>query len=317
MIILNNDSMKEQIDELNKGTVVAIGNFDGLHLGHMELIKQLQRIKDEHGLLSAILSFYPHPLQYLKNIEVHTILTQKEKELRLEQLNIDVFRRVSFNDTVSNYSPEEFVVNILKNEINAKYVIVGEGYRFARNRQGDSTILKEICKQYGIEVLTIKHKQYDEQKISSSSIRNSIINGDMKSCNEMLGYNYFAYGTVSHGKKIGRTIGFPTANLLVDKEKLLPPNGVYASFTYIGNNKYKSATNIGHNPTIDNGSKDKVIETHIFDYNDDLYSKYIKVELIKHLRSEVKFDGIEELKSQLKIDRIMALEELEKLEDCN
>lgn len=310
MIILNNDSMKEQIDELNRGTVVAIGNFDGLHLGHMELIKQLQKVKVEHNLVSAILSFYPHPLQYLKNIQVHTILTQKEKELRLEQLNIEVFRRVSFNDTVSNYSPEEFVVNILKNEMNAKYVIVGEGYRFARNREGDSDILKDICKKYAIDVLVVKHKHYDEQKISSSNIRNSILNGDMKSCNEMLGYNYFVYGNVSHGKKIGRTIGFPTANLLVDKEKLLPPNGVYASITYIDNIKYKSVTNIGHNPTIDNGSRDKIIETHLFDYNNDLYSKDIKVELIKHLRSEVKFNGMEELKTQLEIDRTMSLEEL-------
>lgn len=310
MIILNNDSMNEQIDKLDKGTVVAIGNFDGLHLGHMELVKQLQKIKDEHNLLSAILSFYPHPLQYLKNVQVHTILTQKEKELRLEELNIDVFRRVTFDDTVSNYSPLEFVVNILKNEMNAKYVIVGEEYKFAKNREGNTKILKEICEQYDIEVIIVEHKQYGEQKISSSNIRKSIVNGDMKSCNEMLGYNYFAYGAVSHGKKIGRTIGFPTANLLVDKEKLLPPNGVYASITCIDNNKYKSVTNIGHNPTIDNGLIDKVIETHLFDYDEDLYSREIKVELIKYLRTEVKFDGIEQLKIQLELDCKTALEQL-------
>ncbi len=304
MILL--DKRDSKIDgDIN--TVVTIGNFDGIHLGHQKLINACITAAKDKDLKSVVLSFYPHPRK-LRNPDFvfNTILTQSEKVDYLVRTGVDYFRRKEINLDFLGYSAKEFVEKILVNELKAKIVIVGEDFHFGPNRSCTPEILKEVCAEFGISTIFIDLKLDNGEKISSSTIRKLITEHHVDEIEKLLGKNYVVTGEVVNGKKLGRTIGVPTANVIPDNEKLLPPNGVYLSKTTVKGETYFSITNIGCNPTV--SDKKMTVETFILDFDEDIYGEFITVEMLKFVRSEVKFANVHALKEQLHNDLITAKE---------
>ncbi len=296
MKIIENDFSIEE------NSIVFIGNFDGVHRGHTELVKKSLEIKEkDSGLVTVALSFFPHPKSYLLKEDFKTIFTLEEKAKAFQNLGVDYLKVCNFNDENRNLLPYDFVEKFLFKQLNAKYVVVGSGFNFGRDRSGNLDALKDICKSFGIEVIPVDHLPYNEDlKISSSVIRSLISKGEIEEANNLLGEPYFTFGTVVCGKQLGRTIGFPTANIDVDVQKLLPPKGVYRTETIIDDKKYKSITNVGVNPTFE--ATKQVIETHIFDFDNDIYGKKITVLFYEFIRPERKFSCIDELKKQIEED---------------
>ncbi len=288
-------------DTIDKESIVFIGNFDGVHIGHKRLLNKALKIKkDNENLVVVALSFYPHPKSIFTKDIFRTIFTLEEKAFVLKNFKCDYLKICEFDEQKKNLTPYDFITKYIHNDLNAKYVIVGEGYTFGKNKSGSVEVLKDICKNYGIQVIAESHLSDEIDKISSTHIRKYIKDGNVKKAKEQLGHPYFTSGIVVKGKQLGRTIGFPTANLLVEDEKLLPCNGVYSTKTIIGDKTYKSITNVGVNPTFNTNKK--VVETHIFNYNGDLYDKEILVEFHDFVRFEKKFENIDELKKQIQID---------------
>ncbi|MFV0440566.1 MAG: bifunctional riboflavin kinase/FAD synthetase [Lachnospirales bacterium] len=292
-------------ERISENSIVLIGNFDGIHMGHQKLLKKAIDIKNKSNkpLKIVALTFYPHPRTLLKNKIVRNIFTLEEKAIAFEKLGANYLKVCDFNEENRNLSPEEFVDKFLYQQLNCRYVIVGEGFTFSKNKSGNVKVLIELSKKYDFEVVPIKHYESDvvfDDKISSTTIRDLIKNSDIKSANELLGRPFFIIGKVCSGKMLGRTIGFPTANINVSDSKILPKNGVYATKTKIRDKIYKSITNVGINPTFDVCKK--VVETNLFDYDGDLYGEQIVVEFFDYIRSETKFTNIDELKKQIEID---------------
>ncbi len=286
---------------LEENTVVTIGNFDGLHLGHQKLIEEIKKIKNDKGFKSVVFSFYPHPIQLIKKSEIRTILSQDEKKKELEKFDIDFFINYTFDNKTMNLLPEDFVKNVLINQLKCKVLVIGEEFKFGKNNMGSIDELNLLSQKYDFNIITIKHENINNIKISSRLIREDIKNAEFNSIKNKLGKEYFIEGKVVSGKKLGRTINFPTANLLPHKEKILPQNGVYITKTEIAGKEYRSITNIGVNPTIDNNNN-KIVETYIFDFNQDIYDKTIKVKFYEFIRAEVKFKNIDELKDRMRED---------------
>ncbi len=298
MVLLDkNDSVIEE----GENTVVTIGNFDGIHLGHQKLIEECLRIAKNQNLKTVVLSFYPHPRKILDDaFEFNTVLTQGEKVDFLVNAGIDYFRKKPIDLEFLGFSPEEFVEKILVNELSAKVVVVGKDHRLGAKRGADINALTEICSRYGIETIGVDLRLEDGQKISSTTIRDAINKGNFEKVTKLLGRNYSITGVVVSGKRLGRTIGVPTANLFPENEKLLPPNGVYVSRITINGEVFSSITNIGWNPTVK--SAQIVVETNILDFDRDIYDEVVKVELLHFVRGEVKFNSVENLKAQLHSD---------------
>ncbi len=301
MILLNK---KDSEIEKNISTVVTIGNFDGIHLGHQKLINHTIQLAKDSGLKSVVLSFYPHPKKVLNaDFEFKTVCTQGEKFELLLDLGVDYFRKKPIDLKFLGYTPREFVEKILVKELNTKVVVVGSDFHFSSSRGANSKMLKELCSEYGIETEIVDLKLVGnnlDEKISSTAIRKSIVEGDFKLVHKLMGRNYSITGKVIQGKKLGRTIGVPTANLLPETEKLLPKNGVYFSNTFVKGEKYNSITNIGNNPTVNSNSL--FVETYIIDFNNEIYDEFINVEILQFVRGERKFNSIEELKNNLHND---------------
>ncbi len=321
-------------------TIVAIGNFDGFHYGHLELIKRVNLEKgkyyknyiknnnvmhnydinssiifDNQELLSCyvksvIFSFYPHPLNYIKNIKMKTILSMEEKIDELESLGLDYFVCYPFDEHTMNIAATKFVEEVLVKQINMEIIIVGEDFKFGSGQKGDINLLKKLGQKYNFEVIQIEQKKDMNKKISSTDIRKLIEGNNFIEIKKLLGNSYYVKGEVINGKMLGRTINFPTANIVPQQDKLLPRNGVYVTTTEIDGKVYKSISNVGINPTTDNYSN-KIIETHIFNYDDDIYGKKIKVNFFEFVRNEKKFNGIDELKQQISLDCDTALKYFE------
>ncbi len=304
MILL--DKRDSIVDE-DLNTVVTIGNFDGIHLGHQKLINNCISIAKEENLKSVVLSFYPHPRK-LRNPDFtfNTIFTQAEKVDYLVGTGVDYFRRKQINLEFLGYSAREFVEKILVNELKAKIVVVGEDFHFGPNRAYTPEVLKEVCKEYGITTVFVDLKLENGEKISSSTIRELISEHHVDKVEKLLGKNYLVTGEVVNGKKLGRTIGVPTANVIPECEKLLPPKGVYLSKTTVKGETFFSITNIGCNPTVND--KKLTVETFLLDFDEDIYGEFITVELLKFVRGEVKFENVHALKEQLHSDLITAKE---------
>lgn len=282
-----------------KNSVVTIGNFDGIHLGHKKLINETKKIALEKGFNSIVFSFNPHPLEILKNEPFLYIFTQEEKKRELLKEGIDIFLNCSFNQNFANLSPEEFI-DILYKKLKCKVLVVGEDYCFGKNRAGNINILSNIGKQKGIDVIKIDNILIDNQRISSTKIRDYLKNKDIKNANLLLNRCYSILGTVSEGNKLGRTIGFPTANIIPEKNKLLPPDGVYITKTIYNKKSYESLTNIGKNPTIQNNLR--TVETYIFNFNENIYGKEIEILFLEWVRDVKKFANLNELKEQIAKD---------------
>lgn len=289
--------------KIEEKTIVTIGSFDGIHLGHKELIDEVLSIKNENpdkNLKSVILSFSPHPMSLILGTQFNTLFTKEERKHIVEAVGVDVFIEYPFDKEVMELSPEKFVQDIIIDKLNVSYVVIGEDYSFGNNKEGDHKLLKALVKDKNIEVIVIPLKQISNEKIGSSGIKKLLEQSDMEKVKQLLDKPYFIIGEVVHGKELGRTIGFPTMNILPKPTKLLPPNGVYISTVYVDGQTYDAITNIGVNPTV-NG-KNLVCESHILDFSQDIYGKIAKVELLKKVRDEKKFNSLDELKNQINDD---------------
>jgi riboflavin kinase/FMN adenylyltransferase len=283
-----------------KNSAITLGKFDGLHLGHRQLVDEVVSYKIQ-GLTSIVFSFLLHPSNIFSEKEFELIYTEEEKRVILKRMGIDALISYPFTEETRSMEPEDFIRYILVKQLDTKIIVVGNDFRFGADRRGDVNLLKKYEEVYGYQVIAFEKMKMNNQIISSSIIRNSIKEGRMDKVNAMLGHPYFIRGEVVHGRKLGRTIGMPTTNLIPPSNKLLPPCGVYASKTRLDGILYPGVTNIGTKPTV--GEEDFIgVETYIIDYNNDLYGKMIEVELHDYIRPEMKFGALEELMQQMAED---------------
>lgn len=280
---------------------VTLGKFDGLHLGHKHLMDQVITNKKQ-GLTAVMFSFLVNSGSLFSEKEL--IYTEEEKVYKLQNSGMDVLISYPFTKKTSSMEPENFIKDILVDRLDAKLLVVGTDYRFGYQRRGDVALLQKYEQTYGYKVICCEKLKWKDTIISSSQIRENLSKGNMEEANEMLGQPYSIIGEVMHGRRIGRTIGMPTTNLIPAANKLLPPNGVYVSMTFVNGRYYPGVTNIGHKPTV-GAEKRKGVETFIFDFDQDLYGKVIEVELFKFLRPERKFASLEQLKMQMNQDMAM------------
>lgn len=307
--------IRENLKDYNstKPSVITIGTFDGVHIGHKKIINQLTSISSKNNLISILLSFFPHPKMVLQNDnELKLINTIQEKEGLLNSLNLDYLIIKEFTKEFSRLSALEFVRDILVNKLNAKHIIIGYDHHFGRNRTANIEQLKEFGELYDFKVTEILAQDIDDIAISSTKIRKALINGEIRLANKFLGYNFFFSGDVVHGNNIGKTISFPTANIKIDAPyKLVPKNGVYIVKTIIDNQITFGMMNIGYNPTF-NG-KQKSIEIHFINFNKNIYHKNLTIEMISRIRNEIKFNTVEDLKKQLEQDKLSTLNYIKSL----
>ncbi len=290
-----------------KKTIVTIGTFDGVHIGHQKIIEKLIQNAVDYNCESLILTFFPHPRMVLQeNSEIKLLNTIEEKSNLLEKMGLSNLIIHPFDKEFSILTAEEFVKTILVDALNIQKIIIGYDHRFGRNRSANIDDLILYGKQYNFEVEQISAKEINAVSISSTKIRNAILNGHMALANEYLGYTYVLNGTVIKGKQLGRTIGFPTANLKIEEEyKLIPKNGVYLVKSTINKKTVFGILNIGTNPTV-NGEK-LSIEVHFIDFDGDLYHSNIEISVLESIREEQKFDSIELLKNQIQEDKEAAI----------
>lgn len=281
-------------------TAVCLGKFDGLHIGHQALINYVISQKDK-GYQSAVFSFAMHPFNLFSDREISLIYTEEEKRFQLEKMQLDAMISFPFTKETANMKAVDFIKEILIEKMDSKIIAVGSDFRFGHNREGDVNLLESLSKTYGYELKVFDKIELNHSIVSSSKIREEIEKGNMELVTQMLGQPYSISGIVLHGRKIGRTIGMPTTNLIPDTDKLLPPNGVYASKTIIDEVEYPGITNIGVKPTV--GAEERVgVETYIFDFDGDLYGSSIQVDLYAYERSERRFQSLDELKKQMNKD---------------
>jgi riboflavin kinase/FMN adenylyltransferase len=294
------------IDEFKdvKNPIVTTGTFDGVHLGHQKIISRLKDVAKEVDGSTVLLTFSPHPRMVLfpDDNELKLLNTLPEKIELLEKYGVDHLIVYPFTKEFSRLTSIEFVRNILVNSIQTKRLVIGYNHHFGRNREGSFEHLKEYGPLYGFEVEEIPAKDIDHIQISSTKIRNALLIGDVKTATTYLGHIYSLTGTVVKGKQLGRTIGYPTANLqITDTYKLIPGDGVYAVKVKHKNTFYGGMLNIGNNPTVE--GKGKSIEVNIFDFDKMIYGDEATIYFIERLRDEVKFNNLEELKEQLAKDK--------------
>ena len=277
---------------------VLIGNFDGLHLGHQKLIRFAQKISKESNTQLTLVTFRPHPRKVLSKDGINLILPYDEKLKTLKELGIEDVDEIKFDSNISRLSPEEFVKEFLINRHNPKNIVIGENFRFGFNATGNVDTLKSF-KGSSFEVFSVSIEEISGKRISSTLIKNFLLNGDIEKAKEFLGRNYCISGSVIKGEQRGREIGFPTANVNTAFE-FLPMNGVYVTYIHLGAQKLQGITNIGYRPTF--GKKDLLIEAHIFNFDKSIYNENIIIEFVSRIRSEKKFDSVEELIENIKKD---------------
>lgn len=283
-------------------TGVGLGNFDGLHIGHMALINTLIRESKLNGLASVVYTFKKHPENILrKKLITPLLLTEQKKIELLGETALDFLYFDDFNEKFSRLSPEEFVKNVLVDRLRIKLAVAGYDYRFGFQGQGDIDFLKELGKKYNFKVIVIPAIKCDNEVISSTKIRQSVIKGSLETAYKLLGRHYSITAEVVSGRRIGNTIGFPTANIHPEGYLVLPQNGVYITKTLLDGKLYNSMTNVGFNPTFEE-VKQITVETHIIDFNQDIYGKKIEVFFLKKIRDEKKFDSVQNLIDQIAKD---------------
>ncbi|RTY90878.1 bifunctional riboflavin kinase/FAD synthetase [Flavobacterium sp. GT3R68] len=290
-----------------KKTVVTLGTFDGVHLGHQKIIDRLLNSASNNNLESVVLTFSQHPRAVLHvDSNIKLLNSNLEKSALLEKKGIDNLIIHPFDAQFSELTGEEFVRTVLVEKLNIQKIIIGYDHRFGKNRNSNIDDLIVYGKQYDFEVEQISAKEINDVSISSTKIRNAITEGEITLANKYLGYYYFLSGPIIKGKQLGKTIGFPTANIKIEEaSKLIPKNGVYVVKSILNNREIFGMMNIGTNPTVD--GKNLSIEVHFFDFNNDLYNQKITVSILKRLRSEQKFDSVGLLQAQLEKDRSASL----------
>jgi riboflavin kinase/FMN adenylyltransferase len=285
-------------------SVVTVGTFDGLHVGHQQIIKRMKEIAVENHGDTILVTFDPHPRLVLNatNSPIKFISTQEKKQLLLEEFGIDHKIIIRFTKEFAATPSEVFVKDYLVDKLKVRKLIVGYDHHFGKNREGNYTQLKNLGGQYGFEVEEVPAQYIDDVPVSSTKIRKALSEGNIKLANRMLGYNYSITGKVIPGNKIGRTIGFPTANIEIgDAYKLICLGGVYACQVEVEGKIYNGMGNIGTRPTV--GINGIVTEVHIFDFDEDIYGKEITISFIDRIRDEKKFESLDALHEQLEKDK--------------
>ena len=291
----------------NTPKVLSLGMFDGVHFGHISIINLLKSVAQENNLETAILTFWPHPRKVFNpNDEIKLLNTLNEKLNLLENANLDVVFLKSFDENFRNLTGEEFIRQILVEKLNVKHIIIGHDHVFGKNKSGNFELLQKLSKELDFVVQQLDAVKEGEFNISSTKIRNYLANGNIIGANKMLGYHYSVSGKVIDGKKLGRTIGYPTANIEVDELKLLPKKGAYIVEVYVKNKFYKGMLSIGTNPTV-NGDK-LTVEVYILDFNEDIYGEEITVKFRDFLHEEIKFESLEKLIERLDEDKRLTKE---------
>ena len=295
--------------------VVTIGTFDGVHLGHQAIFNKMKTLAQSIGGQTVVVTFEPHPRQVL-NIDssnLRFLCTPEEKLKKFEEFGIDNVLIINFTKEFSRTPSEVFIKDYIIDNIHPAYIVVGYDHHFGKNRMGDFSLLSDLKKKYDFKVERVAAQDVEHIAISSTKIRNALAVGNVKSANRLLGYPYSVTAEVVRGNEIGRTIGFPTANLELPKEYMLfNQGGVYACLVDYKGKTYKAMANIGHRPTIgDRAEGDLLIEVNLFGFDGDLYGQEITVRFVDRIRDEVKFSGLQELKAQLELDRHKAQEILQ------
>ncbi|NBW28404.1 MAG: bifunctional riboflavin kinase/FAD synthetase [Flavobacteriaceae bacterium] len=303
------------ISEFNytKKTIVTIGTFDGVHIGHQKIIEKLIQETKNSNCESLILTFFPHPRMILhKKSPIKLLNTISEKSSLLEKMGLENLIIHPFDKEFSNLSAEDFVKTILVDSLNIKKIIIGYDHRFGKNRDANIEDLIAFGRKYSFEVEQISAQEIDSVSVSSTKIRDAIANGTMAVANEYLGYDYLLSGKIIKGKQLGSTIGFPTANIKIEENyKLIPKNGVYVVKSHLQGKTVFGIMNIGFNPTV-NGEY-LSIEVHFLDFNADLYNTQISVSVIARIRDEEKFTSLDLLKTQIQKDKNYAISIIEKM----
>ena len=289
-------------------TVITIGTFDGVHIGHLKILNKIINHAKSTALKSSVLTFFPHPRMVLqKDTNIKLLNTIDEKITILEKLGLDVLIIHPFTREFSRLTATEFVRDILVNTLNIKKVIIGYDHRFGRNRTANISDLITFGSTYNFTVDEIPAQEIDDVSVSSTKIRKALEDGDIETANSYLGYEYMLTGTIIKGKGIGKQLGYPTANLYIaENYKLIPKNGAYVVNSSIADKTIYGMMNIGYNPTV-NGTE-KSIEINFFDFDADLYHQKIQINILVRLRDEHKFESIEALKAQLAKDKEKSIE---------
>lgn len=297
----------------DKKTILTLGTFDGVHIGHSAILKKLNQNTNNGEFESTVLTFFPHPRMVLQEkSDLKLLNTINEKIDLLEKIGIENLIIHPFDESFAQLSAEEFVKTVLVNQLHIQKIIIGYDHRFGKNRTANIDDLTAFGLKYGFEVDQISAQEINEISISSTKIRTALEEGEINLANEYLGYSYFLSGTVVKGKQLGRTIGFPTANIdLEEAYKLVPKNGVYVVTAEIDGKTVFGMMNIGFNPTVQ--GENRTIEVHFFDFDSDIYDRQIRVAVLQRIRSEEKFGSVELLTNQLKKDRDFSKNYLENL----
>lgn len=297
--------------EFNKHTCLTVGTFDGVHLGHQKIINEMIYQSVERSCRNLLITFEPHPqLVLAKSSEIRLLSTLEQKLDYLKYLSIQNVLVINFTKSFSELSFNSFIEDYLIKKIGLNTIIVGADHHFGKDRQGNPKILKEMGENLGFSVIEVEPLMYKDAKISSSRIRKSLLSGEIKLANEMLGKKYELKGKVVKGNQRGKEIGFPTANIELDNpHKLIPMRGVYFVEVDINNRNFYGMMNIGYRPTFNNSSE-LILEVHIFYFREDIYGEFIIIRFIDKLRDEKKFNSVAELKQQLEIDKQVCFDKI-------
>ncbi len=302
----------EEIARKISPSAVAIGNFDGCHRGHVALLSGMKAYANQASLVPAVLTFFPHPVEVLKpGKKLERLTTTSEKLAQLEPLGVEFVLVAPFDKRLAELSPETFYTNYLRDGLAAKSIHVGFNFRFGKDRAGDTELLKQWCDRDGLHLEILPPFEWKGTRVSSSAVRNAILDGDVARARDLLGRPYSVSGQVTRGDGRGQTIGFPTANLQIASEKVLPKNGVYVTKARWQEQWYRSVTNVGIRPTFSGSGSERPpikIEVHLLDFQARIYDEFIEVEFLERIRDEMKFSSVEQLTAQIKKDAAIARE---------
>lgn len=290
-----------------RNAVITIGTFDGVHCGHQQIIRHLKQVAQQYEGETVLITFEPHPRLLLGKDAFELLSPDTEKYQLLRHFGLDNVAVTAFTPQFSQQTPKAYIADFLVKNFAPRCVVIGYDHRFGQNRVGDFVLLEQLAAQYGFDVAEIPKQLVDDMAVSSTKIRHALHSGNVRLAQHLLGYDYPLHGTVVRGRQLGRTIGYPTANIAVANPlKLVPANGVYAVQVWHNKQKYGGMLNIGTRPTVD--GTNRTIEVHIFDFDEDIYDQTLQVNFVQRLRNEQKFDGLDALIAQLKKDEQEARE---------
>lgn len=299
----------------NSDKILTIGTYDGVHVGHQKILKRVVSLAEKHGLTPSVLTLFPHPrmvLQKDKTIKLLNTIDERVELLKKSGITDVIIKK--FDLDFANLDAKAYVKKILVDELNTKFIVIGYDHHFGKNRSANISDLKNFADKYNFKIEEILAQDIKDVTVSSTKIRHALKEGIITKANTFLGYHYYITGEVIKGRGIGRTLDFPTANVYIKEHyKLIPKDGVYVVQTKIEDTLYFGMMNIGTNPTVD--GKTKSLEVHLFNFNKTIYGSFLKIEFLKRLRSEQKFENLEALKSQLKKDAIEALDFINRIND--